>query len=58
MTVKIRARAYWNDTGVFVRGGEHYRLQAKGSWRDMFISAGPNGYDTPGTASHSAWPRA
>jgi len=47
VTVTIWARAYWNDTGVFVRGGERYRLQAEGCWRDMFIRAGPDGYDTP-----------
>jgi len=47
MTVRIRARAYWNDTGAFVRIGEHYRLHAEGSWRDMFITSGPNGYETP-----------
>ena len=47
VTVRIRARAYWNDTGVFMRVGDGYRLRAEGSWRDMFITAGPDGYDTP-----------
>src|SRR5450755_485584 len=46
-TVPIRARAYWNDTGIAVRIGEHYRLRAEGSWRDFLITSGPDGYETP-----------
>jgi len=47
ITVAIRSHPYWNDTGVVMRVGEHYRLRAEGSWRDMFITSGPDGYDTP-----------
>lgn len=46
-TVSIRARTYWNDTAIHVREGERHRLHAEGSWRDLFISCGPDGYDTP-----------
>jgi hypothetical protein len=46
-TVAIRAREYWNDTGISVRSGEHYRLRAEGSWRDFLITSGPDGYATP-----------
>jgi hypothetical protein len=46
-TFPIRARPYWNDTGISVHIGERYRLRADGSWTDFFITSGPDGYKTP-----------
>jgi hypothetical protein len=45
--VEISARKLWNDTGIDVKEGERYRLRADGTWRDLLILSGPDGYDAP-----------
>ncbi len=46
--VRVRAHCPWNDTEMTVAPGEEYSLTATGSWSDMGIRSGPDGYPTPG----------
>jgi hypothetical protein len=39
----IHARERWNDTGIDVAAGRHYRLAARGTWRDWGTPHGPAG---------------
>lgn len=42
----IRARKFWNATGLEVCPGEEYVLRASGEWWDAMIKATPRGYST------------
>jgi len=45
--VRIRAADYWNATAIELVSGRQYRLRAKGTWHDAWISCGPSGYESP-----------
>lgn len=43
----IRAREFWNDTGVELKAGVAYVLSAEGRWRDLIYRCGPEGFESP-----------
>ncbi len=47
ITVGVVARRYWNNTGLHVTAGQRYRLVALGTWVDLYIWCGADGYSTP-----------
>jgi len=47
-TVDVAARRYWNNTGLHVTAGQTYQLAAYGTWADLYIRCGADGYRTLG----------
>ena len=47
ITVSVVVRRYWNNTGLHVTAGQHYRLVALGTWVDLYIWRDADGYATP-----------
>jgi hypothetical protein len=45
-TVQVCARERWNDTGIDLRRGEAYLMQAAGHWRDRDKKTDAGGYDS------------
>lgn len=44
-TLTIKSCRRWNRTGVRVRKGEEYRLNASGVWKDLGDRSGAGGHD-------------
>lgn len=42
--ISIRAKAFWNDTGIDVGDNEAYGFKATGEWKDLTISCDADGY--------------
>ncbi|MBP1152583.1 MULTISPECIES: hypothetical protein [Methylocaldum] len=40
----VRARSFWNDSGIDLAAGGIYQFSARRTWTDFFISCGPAGY--------------
>lgn len=43
MQFSVFAREHWNETGIYLEKGAHYRFTAKGQWTDSNIKCGPGG---------------
>jgi len=42
-TTVVLAKPHWNATGIQMRAGERYSMNATGRWVDWFIPHGPEG---------------
>lgn len=47
-TVDIPAKLHWAPTGLFLEAGCKYKFEAKGKWKDLFSSCGPEGFKEGG----------
>ncbi len=43
-TIKVISKIRFNDTVIDVAAGEKYDFCANGTWWDLFIPSGPNGF--------------
>jgi hypothetical protein len=43
VTVQIRARKFWNKTGIRLVAGQRHLMTSNGHWVDFFIPHGPDG---------------
>jgi hypothetical protein len=44
---EIKARPFWNETGIQLILGETYLITAEGQWVDFYIRHDPNGDPSP-----------
>src|SRR5882672_8639966 len=47
VTQEIKARPFWNETGIQLISGETYLITAEGQWVDFYIRHDPNGDPSP-----------
>ena len=40
----VNARSFWNDSGINLAAGATYDFAAQGTWIDLIIPSGPDGY--------------
>ena len=50
VTVEVRAREKWNDTGIEVVAHGRYDLHAAGEWVDWKVRCGPQGFGSTNLA--------
>lgn len=43
ITCAIYAKQHWNETGIYLEKGAHYKFSAQGQWVDLNIKCGPAG---------------
>ncbi len=43
----VRARDFWNATGIALEAGVSYALSAEGWWWDLIYRCGPEGFESP-----------
>jgi len=56
MTVKIKAKSYWNASGLILKRGETYNIVAgeESDWKDAGKDASSEGWDKPATGLFAA----
>lgn len=56
-TAKVRARVFWNETGIRLTAGEHYLMTATGQWVDFYLKHGPDGGPSPNARMRAFEPK-
>jgi hypothetical protein len=53
--ISVDARSIWNATGISVRPGEKYLLEASGTWFDWGFASGPDGFNSNDVPLVTRW---